>query len=215
MINSSLTSNTSEKFGPSSPFIMFQPFNVVSFISVFSPVILITLILSYSLFFQNFKGFVYLGFLMAATILRSVFLQATGSEKNKESCVIVRYADYGNPTFTTFVFGFTMVYLLLPMFQVGAVNLYLLVFLIFYLIFDLMIRTMQGCINLSKQLSSVIADFSSGAILSGLIIAAMYAGGSNKYLFFADSTSNGNICSMPKKQTFKCQVYKNGELVSG
>jgi hypothetical protein len=43
----------------------------------------------------------------------------------------------------------------------------------------------------------------------------MYAGGSGKYLFFNEVSSNKEMCSQPKKQTFKCSLYKNGELISG
>jgi hypothetical protein len=42
----------------------------------------------------------------------------------------------------------------------------------------------------------------------------MYAGGSGKFLFFNETSNNTQVCSMPKKQTFKCAVYKNGELLS-
>ena len=80
MMNAAMTgtanANTTQKFGPPSPFIMFQPFNMVSFFGTFSPIILIILVLSYSLFYQNVKGLVYLGFLLGSTLVRSVILQA-------------------------------------------------------------------------------------------------------------------------------------------
>tara|TARA_Y100000816_G_scaffold291606_1_gene283494 strand:+ start:4105 stop:4773 length:669 start_codon:yes stop_codon:yes gene_type:complete len=218
MMNAAMTgtanANTTQKFGPPSPFIMFQPFNMVSFFGTFSPIILIILILSYSLFYQNVKGLVYLGFLLGSTLVRSVILQAMGSEKNKDNCGPVRYTDYGNPTFTTFVFAFTLLYLMIPMFQTGVINWFLLVFLIFYIVFDVCVKVMQGCLVISKQLSSIIGDFAGGALLSGAIVMAMYSGGSRHYLFFADQTANGNVCSRPSKQSFKCAVYKNGELVT-
>jgi len=216
MMNATMTGSAgaSAKFGPPTPFIMFQPFNIVSFFGTFSPIIMIVLILSYSLFYQNSKGFVYLGFLLASAIVRSIVLQAVGSEKNKEPCGIVRYTDYGNPTFTTFVFAFTLMYLMIPMFTTGVVNWILLVFLLFYIIFDIGVKMMQGCLVISKQLSSVIGDFAGGALLSGAIVLAMYAGRSQNFLFFADQTANGAVCSRPSKQSFKCAVYKNGELVT-
>jgi len=37
--------------------------------------------------------------------------------------------------------------------------------------------------------------------------------GLSNLLFFNDYSSNKEICTMPKKQTFKCAVYKNGELI--
>jgi len=41
----------------------------------------------------------------------------------------------------------------------------------------------------------------------------MYAGGSGKFLFFNEVSSTMDKCSMPNNQTFKCSVYKNGELI--
>jgi hypothetical protein len=43
----------------------------------------------------------------------------------------------------------------------------------------------------------------------------MYTGGSGKYLFFNEVSSNKDICYQPSEQTFKCSLYKNGELISG
>jgi hypothetical protein len=48
---------------------------------------------------------------------------------------------------------------------------------------------------------------------SALIVTLMYAGGSGKYLFFNEVSSNKEVCYQPSKQTFKCQMYKDGELV--
>ena len=163
------TSSLPQKYGPSVPYIIFQPFNMVTFLSVFSPIILIAIVLSYSFFFQNVKGFVYLGFLLAVLVLRSVILQAMGVDKHKDPCDIVRYTAYGNVTFTTFCFGFTLVYLLLPMFQSGVINWYLTSFLIFYVLFDIGIKVIRGCLDFSKQLSSVIGDFFGGGLLEDLL----------------------------------------------
>ena len=41
----------------------------------------------------------------------------------------------------------------------------------------------------------------------------MSLGGSHKHLFFNETQSDKVVCSRPKKQQFKCQVYKNGKLV--
>ena len=41
----------------------------------------------------------------------------------------------------------------------------------------------------------------------------MYAGGSGKFLFFNEVSSNKEICYQPKEQTFKCQVFQDGTLV--
>ena len=145
MMNATMTGSAgaSAKFGPPTPFIMFQPFNIVSFFGTFSPIILIVLILSYSLFYQNSKGFVYLGFLLASAIVRSIVLQAVGSEKNKEPCGIVRYTDYGNPTFTTFVFAFTLMYLMIL--SLLMLYLYLHLHLLLFVLIQLILLMFLHC----------------------------------------------------------------------
>jgi hypothetical protein len=52
-----------------------------------------------------------------------------------------------------------------------------------------------------------------GLSSSALIITLMYSGGSGKYLFFNEISSNKDICYQPKEQTFKCLMYKNGTLI--
>ena len=53
-----------------------------------------------------------------------------------------------------------------------------------------------------------------GLASSALIVTLMYAGGSGKYLFFNEMSSNKEICYQPSKQTFKCSMYRDGTLVS-
>ena len=41
----------------------------------------------------------------------------------------------------------------------------------------------------------------------------MNIGGSSKYLFFNETQSDKQTCTQPSKQTFQCDVYKDGKLV--
>ncbi len=52
-----------------------------------------------------------------------------------------------------------------------------------------------------------------GAASAALIVTLMYAGGSGKYLYFNEVSSDKEMCYQPSKQTFKCKMYKDGELV--
>jgi hypothetical protein len=203
----------------SSPFAAFQPYNLVVFLSFFSPIILILWILAMSFFFQNVKGLVYLGFLVAVVVLRGFVLFYSGSGGDAPSvnpiCNSVRYVPQGNPTFSTFVFAFTIMYLCLPMFQQGDANWVLFSVLVFYFLVDLGIKIMLGCVSFAKNAAAILGDFLSGAGLAACLVSLMYLGGSGKYLFFSELVrSDAVTCSMPKKQTFKCAVYKNGELIS-
>ena len=201
--------------GSNEPLLIFQPYNMMTFLSYFSPIILATIILSSSFFYQNVKGLLYLFFLIVVATFRSFTLQMFGAEKNKpDKCGFVRYGSYGNSTFTTFVFAFTMMYLFLPMYQNSGTNWIIVAVMILYICIDIGIKIMQGCLRLPDNTSDIVGDLVGGSLVGALVVAGMYLAGTGQYLFFVDNTQNGTTCSMPKKQTFKCNVFRNGELVS-
>jgi hypothetical protein len=125
-------------------------------------------------------------------------------------CNVVKYTNNGNSTFSSFVFAFTITYLSIPMFSNDSPNFWVFSGLVAYFFLDIFIKSYNKCIiNPGEIFISVL----SGAALSALIVCLMYAGGSGKFLFFNEISSNKEICTQPKNQTFKCAVYKNGELV--
>jgi hypothetical protein len=197
------------------PLILFQPFNIVVFLSFFSPVIVAVSMVSISFISKNFKGFIFLGFLLGVCLLRNYSYSLSGSTPNVYSsgiCNAVQFSKYGNASFSAFVFAFTMMYLFLPMFINGETNFWVISVLITYFVMDISIKTMKKCIT---NMSDLFLNVLTGMASSALIVLLMYSGGSSKYLFYNEMVSNSETCSMPSKQTFKCQVYKNGELVSG
>jgi hypothetical protein len=62
-------------------------------------------------------------------------------------------------------------------------------------------------------MSDLFLNILLGLASSALIVTLMYTGGSGKYLFFNEVSSNKDICYQPKEQTFKCSVFKDGTLV--
>jgi len=216
MNNSSGSSQKpSEIYGgvPKSPLMLVQPFNIVVFLSFYSPVILAILVTSMSLLFQNSKGFIYLGYLIAVCIVRNYFYKMGGAKpaiNDGTVCTSVQYTKYGNPTFSSFVFSFTIMYLLYPMFTNGSINFWLVSGLICYFFVDVFVKTSQNC---KIGPGDMFLNILSGLIIATIIVVCMYAGGSGQYLFFNETQSNKEVCSMPTTQTFKCNVYKNGELI--
>jgi hypothetical protein len=194
---------------------LYQPMNIISFLSFFSPIILATIITSTSIIFQNFKGLIYLGFLIGCSLLRlgfSLLFKVEPGQDDGSVCSAIQYTKYGNNTFSTFVFAFTIMYLSYPMFYHGSVNFVLFIFLIVYALMDIFIKMYNGClVGLKTQL---FLNVLLGAGLAAAMCASMYAGGSEKHLFFNEVSSNKEICYQPKNQTFKCSLYKNGELIS-
>ena len=208
--------DTTNKIGgvQDSPLYLFQPMNVVVFLSFFSPFILAAGITSLSFIFQNFKGLIYLGFLVGCCFVRSYVYMISGSNpsvNDKTICSTVQYTKYGNPTFSAFVFAFSIMYLSIPMFSNGSVNFWVFISLITYFFLDMFIKIYKKCI---LQMSDLFLNVLLGATSATLIITLMYAGGSGKYLFFNEVSSNKEMCYQPSKQTFKCSVFKDGTLIS-
>lgn len=197
-----------------SPLKLFQPMNIIVFLSFYSPIIVATSITSLSFIFQNFKGLIYLGFLLACCVVRSYIYMASGGTPvvdDNTICTSVQYSQYGNPTFSSFVFSFTIMYLSLPMFSNGDPNFWIFIILISYFLIDVFIKVYKNCIiGIGDVLLNILLG---GASAAGIVIL-MYLGGSSKYLFFNEVSSNNDICYKPSEQTFKCSVYKNGELIS-
>ena len=207
--------NTTMKIGgvQDSPLQLFQPMNIVVFLSFFSPIIIAVSITSMSFMFQNFKGLIYLGFLIAACVVRNYIYMMSGSQpviNDKTICTSVQYSKYGNPTFSAFVFAFTIMYLSMPMFSNGAPNLWVFISLIAYFCIDMFIKIYKKCI---VKTSDLFLNVLMGLASAALIVTLMYVGGSGKYLFFNEVSSNKDICYQPKEQTFKCQMYKDGTLI--
>ena len=209
--------NPTMKMGgvPDAPLQLFQPMNIVVFLSFFSPIILAVSITSLSFIFQNFKGLIYLGFLIAVCVVRNYVYSMSGSvpiTNDRTICTSIQYSKYGNPTFSSFVFAFTIMYLSLPMFSNGAANFWVFSSLLCYFITDIFIKIYKNCV---VKMSDLFLNILLGLASSALIVTLMYTGGSGKYLFFNEVSSNKDICYQPSEQTFRCSLYKNGELISG
>ena len=196
-----------------SPLLIYQPFNIIVFLSFYSPIILAMCMIYLSFVSQNFKGFIYLGFLIGVCVVRNFIYMLNGAKTNANDgtiCTSVQYSAYGNPTFSAFVFAFTIMYLSLPMFSNGSPNFWVFFGLLVYFFIDLFIKTYKKCVI---QTTDLILNILMGLTSSAIIVVLMYAGGSGKYLFFNEVSSNKEICSQPKTQTFRCDVFKDGTLV--
>jgi len=194
------------------PLKFFQPSNIIVFMSFFSPVILAICIIASSFVFQNVKGLVYLGFLIAACVLRDYTYMLNGANptmNDRTICTSVQYSKYGNPSFSAFVFAFTICYMAVPMFTSGNVNYWVFSALLSYFFIDMFVKIYKNCV---VKMSDLFINVLSGSVIGTIICVLMYLGKSGSYLFFNDEEDNKTI--QPSSQTFKCAVYKNGELIS-
>lgn len=197
---------------------MMLPGNILLYIIFYSPMILVSLITFLSFVFQNFKGLIYLGFVLAAAVLRYFIYYISGSAKesnilrpNEDAiCKVLVFSQYGNRTFSMFIFSFTMAYLFLPMFFNGYANYWIFSLLLFYGIVDFFVKINYNCM---LSVSDIILNIIYGLFMGTVFVISMYSGGSQDYLFFNEMNTGANTCSKPKNQQFKCKVYKNGELI--
>ena len=97
------------------------------------------------------------------------------------------------------------------MFSNGAPNFWIFTSLVSYCFIDMFIKLYKNCI---VQMGDLFLNVLVGAALAAFIVSLMYSGGSGKYLFFNEVSSNKEICYQPKEQTFKCSFYKDGKLIS-
>ena len=212
-MSSQNTTTVGEEFN--TPLKMFQPMNLIVYMTTFSPIIIALSITSLSFIFQNFKGLIYLGFLIGCCFVRSYVYMMSGSEtmdkSSKSICNSVQYVEYGNPTVSAFVFAFTIMYLSIPMFSNNYVNYWVFISLLAYFFMDIFIKIYKNCII---KMGDLILNILLGAASATLIVSLMYSGGSGKYLFFNEMSSDKEMCYQPSTQTFKCSVYKNGEMIS-
>jgi hypothetical protein len=199
---------------PNSPLLFFQPFNIIIWLSFFSPIILSIVMLSLSFVFQNFKGFIFLGYLLGVCLIRNYVYVLNGAETLKADntiCSSIQYSKYGNPTFSAFVFAFTIMYISFPMFSNGEVNFWIFGGLLAYFFLDIFIKMYKKCVIKTGDL---FLNVLLGLASSALIVTLMYAGGSSKFLFFNETSSTKEVCSVPSKQTFRCSIFQGGELIS-
>ena len=168
-----------------------------------------------SFMYQNFKGLIYLGFLLGCCLVRNYVYYLSGGApiiSDNTICTSIQYSKYGNPTFSAFVFAFTIVYLSIPMFSNGAANFWIFCSLTSYFLIDIFIKLYKNCVTNKGDL---FLNVLTGATAAACIVTMMYSGGSGKFLFFNEISSNKDMCYQPSEQTFKCALYKNGELISG
>jgi len=186
-----------------------------------SPVFIASFMLMSSMFNGDAKAFIWLFLSIVGIVLIlvlqqwSLFYEEPESYTMGDNCadpLIPLFTNFPRLSVSTFFIVFTMIYLIQPMMMNKDWNYYVIVGFLGILVMDTMVK-FQLFPSCTKKVG----------ILSGTVLGAMYsllcyniilASGGEKLLYFNTVSSNNVYCSRPKKQTFKCYVYKNGEIIS-
>lgn len=195
----------------------FNSNNILKTISILSPIIVVFFIVMSSLFNQDLKGLVYLAGILIASIINLLLMYQLKSEHTPnpgEVCSLIDIpiynSAYDSPAPSSMIIAFTAAYLIVPMIFNSQMNY--IVFAFFLIIFGI-----DGFYKLSvncTKTSGVIIGGITGAFLGLSWFILFHSTGYDSLMYFNDFQSNNVMCSKPNKQTFKCSVYKNGQLIS-
>lgn len=179
-----------------------------------SPIFIAVFMLMTSMFNGDVKGFVWLGCVIVGIVI-VLFLGNSRPFKSEivdcqsAPAVIDLFSKFPNLSVSTFFIVFTLTYLIWPMYQNKDWNYYVIVGFLAMLVTDTLFK-LRNC---TKPIG-IFAGFTIGAFLSLLSYMIIRTAGGDKLLYYNTITSNNIYCSRPKKQQFKCYVYKNGEIIS-
>lgn len=196
--------------------VKFETSNIIRLISIISPLMIVFFLVMVSLFNQDLKGLIYLGGLLIASMANILFMSIFKQPRFTDeaySCNLIDLpwlSEYNNPLQSSLVIAFTILYLVLPMVYNNQMNLPVVISLF-------SIFLMDGYVKLSDRCTNMLGVFMGGLIggILGLIwYTIFHSAGKDSLLYFDELASNNVICTRPAKQTFKCSVYKNGEMIS-
>lgn len=190
--------------------------NIVQVFSIFAPLFLGTFLVLVSVFNQNIKGLVYLGGVLIASVINYAVSMGIGSEPIPSEGTICNLMEvpfipnrYNVPNYNSMFIAFTLMYLLLPMLSNNQINFWMVGTIVSIFAIDAYVKLQYSC--------TVPRGITIGGIVGAALGAVWYfLLKFNKFeslLFFNDLTSNNVVCNRPKNQTFKCSVYKNGQVL--
>jgi len=202
--------------------------NVFQTLSFYSPIIICVSIIVFSMFTITLeKAFVLFIWIFIITFIRIIVFKGFKNDANggvpiPDICMtgLSQIFIPKDVTYSLYILTFTLMYFIVPMImisvqkKVNVMNYGVLAFFISYIALDLFVKKSLACIpTLFSTL--VIGDIISGLFLGGIVSGLiMYGTNLKTYLFINEMNSNKEVCSMPSKQTYRCNVFRNGELVS-
>ena len=190
--------------------------NILQFFAAISPILLAFCLLLISLFNSDIKGMVYLGGILIACLI-NLFLLNTLKVKSEKMipayCNLIEFPfnlnEYISPAFNSMFIAFTLAYLYMPMAYISGINYPVLIFVSSLMVLDGGTKWMGGCTNFGGIALGTLVGF----VLGLLWFITFYSTGHEDLLFFNAEPSNNVVCARPSKQSFRCKVFRNGEVI--
>ena len=181
------------------------------FLTLSSPFFIVFFFVMNSIVNSNIQGFIYLVGLVIlfgiVKIFQNTVLQTYYS--SNKFCTIIQQNFGTHPSFISGLYGYTILYILLPMIQQKTINLSLILVLLLLFLVDTIVRFYNQCTTMGFWVAGLVV---------GLVVAIMWytilkSSKNDGLLYYNNSLSNKQSCSRPSKEKFKCSVYQNGELL--
>jgi hypothetical protein len=190
--------------------------NILYLISFLSPLYVTFFMLMSSVFNQDMKALVWLAGASLFTIvvigLQVLFKHQVAPNRNAVCGAFSIFSPIGQydvPSVASYFIAFTLAYLMLPMITNKSWNYFVIIGFASLFMIDATVKVSGKCTTSSGILFGGLLGYLFGLVWYNIISTA----GGTKLLYFNTGGSNNVVCSKPKSQTFKCSVYKNGELV--
>lgn len=200
--------------------------NSISFADMFkhfgmySPVLVSFFMITSSFYNQDLKGVIFFVGAIVSVLIGFLFkkiIDLSGGEQNKKMNKVecTRMSLFGGtsvnvPSLRSVFMGYALSYIIFPMIVNNNYNYPFLSIL-------LSITALSAFVEAGYYFCTTVSGVVLGIILGIFCGIGWYflfkSTGNNNFLYFSDEPSNNVSCSRPNKQTFKCKVYKNGELV--
>ena len=190
--------------------------NMIQLISALAPLLVGSFFVMLSLLNQNVKGIVYLAGAVLATVLNIFVMNQVGSPIAPDASMLCNLVElpyltkFNSPSPSALFIAFTFAYVFLPMRYNNQMNYPVIITLLCLLALDSLSKIKGKCTTAGGSVLGTLLGFVFGALWYTLFHGMGY----DSLLYFDEMDSNNVVCSKPSKQTFKCSVYKNGELVS-
>ena len=197
--------------------------NVIGFGYLFlrlAPFVLASFFTLASIFNQDFKGFIYLVGLLFSSFITMLAAKLpfisnlTRPTDAPEICNVLTIGQTDSlsdlPLGQSSI-NYTFAYLWYSMIHSDLVgqNIPTLVFFPLLIIFDFVWNFNNSCYSFFQ-----LATSAGVGGLIGWLWAYIISTSKSPSLMYFSSLTNEDVCSRPTKSTFKCNVYKNGKLIS-
>ena len=190
---------------------------MLQLLSALAPFTLCFFLVMASLYNQDVKGLVFLAGVTLISIVNIPIMHALDSKLERQSAFCQFFTPftlsetlYDSPSPSLVFLGFTLAYLLLPMTQISAINYPVLIFLLALTGIDFSTKVQAGCTTMPGAILGLIVGIIGGIAWYTIFHQAKL----DAVLYFQSPSSDKVMCSKPSRQTFRCNVYKNGQLVS-